>query len=510
MRLRAALWLLLAACTGESPEAAERHLGERAATVQASVEARRIAEARRPCPDFDARISAEAIAAHLRAFDDIARRHGDNRATFSEGYAASVAYVRSQLDQAEQPSSTMTFVIPRAKKLGPGALEITAPAERRFAAERDFTTLGGSPRGDVRAPLVAIDVTTGPTSTSGCEAADFEQDGEHLVRGKVALMRRGTCPFADKVRLAQEAGAVAVIVFNEGTPQRRGLMQGTLLVDPPAELSIPALFTTSGVGAVLQAAAAEGEVEVRVAADTELIMATTENVFAEVEGEVADVFMVGAHLDSVDEGPGVNDNASGVAAVLELARQLSRCETRRSVRFAWWGGEELGLRGSKAYVRAIADAIDVAAYVNLDMIGATNHVFAIGDGDGSRSKAPGPGASGELEAFFHADFTAQRLALIDVPFYFRSDYAPFHRAGIAVADLTAGYDAPKSSYQARLFGGTAGKPPDPCYHKPCDDLSNVDADTVTIIARAVARAVAHFAIRGEGLDGPPAAPHNPL
>jgi Zn-dependent M28 family amino/carboxypeptidase len=136
------------------------------------------------------------------------------------------------------------------------------------------------------------------------------------------------------------------------------------------------------------------------------------------------------------------------------------------------------------------------------MIGSINHVYYLADGDGSESGNPGPATSAELEAFFRQDFEEVGEPLLDRPFYGGSDHVGFYLAGIGVADFNAGVGEKKSNAEASLFGGTAGEPYDPCYHQPCDDLSNIDMDVLETITKSVARAVQYFGIEGQGLGSP--------
>ena len=89
------------------------------------------------------------------------------------------------------------------------------------------------------------------------------------------------------------------------------------------------------------------------------------------------VVMAGAHLDSVDAGPGINDNGSGSAALLETALQMAKVKPVNTVRFAWWAAEEAGLLGSAAYVDGLSQAEKdkIALYMNYDMVGSPNGIL---------------------------------------------------------------------------------------------------------------------------------------
>lgn len=465
-----------------------------------------------PCPALDRGITGETLRRHLDNLTQVAKQYGGDRSRASGGFDASVAYVMHELEAAGLAPRRDAFDVPASSVLGPGALAVTSPTRRAFLPGRrrltagEFTPLRGSPPGDVTAEIAAVGVSLGPgnRSASGCTLDAFGDGAKSRVAGKIALMQRGTCPFAEKVRNAETAGAVAALVFNQGdAPDRRGLLGGGLDgrgVDHG--ITIPALFVTAGVGEQLLAMLARSPVEVHLAADTAHRVDRVHNVVLDVPGERGgEVLIVGAHLDSVDEGPGMNDNASGVAAVLEIARQLGGCASRRGIRLAFWGAEEEGLLGSTAYVSSLTSEQIAAArgYINLDMLAAPNHAFMLTDGDGSQFAPAAPGTSGELEAFFRDDFATREEPLLEVRYVSRSDDKPFYDAGIGVVMLGAGYDGVKNAKEAALFGGSAGKRYDPCYHRACDDMKNVNLDALTVITHAVARAVHHFGVRGEGL-----------
>lgn len=465
-----------------------------------------------PCPAVAERLSKATLEPHLAELLDIAKRHGGNRAHGTQGYDASVRYVVDVLAAAGLTARVESHDVPEFRLAGPGVLEVTRPLHRSFraagkGAAGEYVTLAGSPSGDVTAELaaVAIELGRGNTSESGCAFGHFDDGaGKSLVAGKIALLQRGGCRFVDKLRNASAAGAVGALVFNQGdSVERLGLVAGGLDTShPDTSVVIPAAFMTTAAALELLRLLDAGPVEVHLGADTAWHRERVDDVILDVPGARDDeVFMLGAHLDSVPEGPGINDNASGSVALLAIARELGGCSGARRLRFAWWGAEELGLLGSSAYLRALSDAntARVRGYVNLDMIAAPNHAYSLADGDGSKTGKRGPASSGELEAFFRQDFAAQKIPLLEGPFIQRSDDKPFYDAGIGVAMLSAGFDEIKTGPEVALFGGTAGARHDPCYHRPCDDLGNINFTALETITRSVARAVHHFAIEGRGL-----------
>ncbi|MER7542708.1 M20/M25/M40 family metallo-hydrolase [Spirillospora sp. NPDC127506] len=216
-------------------------------------------------------------------------------------------------------------------------------------------------------------------------------------------------------------------------------------------------------------------------------------------GDSNDVLMTGAHLDSVTAGPGVNDNGSGTAAVLETALAVAREGHRpdRHLRFAWWGAEELGLVGSTYYVDNLppSERSKITGYLNFDMVGSPNAGYFAYDGDGS-SGSGGPAGSAEIERVLRSYFSSIGVPVQDTAFDGRSDYRPFIRAGIPAGGLFTGAEGRKTSQQAQLWGGQAGVAFDRCYHSSCDTTSNIDDTALDRNADAIAHAV--WTLGGDG------------
>ncbi|NEB17033.1 M28 family metallopeptidase [Streptomyces coelicoflavus] len=199
-------------------------------------------------------------------------------------------------------------------------------------------------------------------------------------------------------------------------------------------------------------------------------------------GDANEVVMAGSHLDSVTSGPGINDNGSGSSAVLETALAVARSgyQPTKHLRFAWWGAEELGLVGSRSYVNSLgsAERAKISGYLNFDMIGSPNPGYFVYDDDPTIEKTfkdyfAGLGISTEIETEGDG----------------RSDHAPFKNAGVPVGGLFSGADYRKTSAQAAKWGGTAGRPFDPCYHSSCDTTANIDDTALDRNSDAIAYAV---------------------
>jgi Zn-dependent M28 family amino/carboxypeptidase len=232
----------------------------------------------------------------------------------------------------------------------------------------------------------------------------------------------------------------------------------------------------------------------------------TVNVIAESPGGRDDrVVVVGAHLDSVPAGPGIQDNGSGSAAILEIALQMAELEIepRNKVRFAWWSAEESGLLGSQFYVDNLSkrEIKDIALNLNFDMIGSPNFVRFVYDGDGSATPLAGPNGSGNIEDVFLDYFASEGLATEPTAFDGRSDYGPFIAVGIPAGGLFTGAEGIKTTEQAAIYGGTAGDQYDPCYHLACDTSDNISLTALDQNSDAAAHAVLTFAMTTSSVNG---------
>jgi Zn-dependent M28 family amino/carboxypeptidase len=437
-------------------------------------------------------MTVDGIREHQRALQAIADANAGTRASGLSGYEKSSDYVKRRLKAAGYRVTLQPFSFPFFRQLAPARLSLVAPSAKTYVEGPDFVMMRYSGSGDVTAPIQAVDLvlppTPEPSSTSGCEASDFTD----FTAGNVALLQRGTCTFAQKATNAQMAGAVAVLIFNEGQPGRQDAIAGSL--DGPT-VNIPVLGLSFAVGQEL--ASTSGAV-VHVVTSTKSETRKTSNVLADTRTGRADrTVIVGAHLDSVPEGPGINDNGSGTAVVLEIAEQIARLRVKPAnrIRFAFWGAEEVGLLGSKHYVSQLSQAEikNIAVNLNFDMMGSPNFVRFVYDGDGSTTPPAGPNGSGQVEKVFLDYFAQQGLASEPTAFSGRSDYGPFIEVGVPAGGLFSGAEGIKTQAQAAVYGGTAGVAYDPCYHQACDTYVNFNATALDQLGDAAAHAVLTFA-----------------
>lgn len=437
------------------------------------------------------KVTTDAMMAHLSKLQDIANANNGTRAVGTPGYEASVDYVVNTLRDSGFDVQTPEF---SARVFHAEKPELTVGGRPVDARALDFSL--GTPPGGVSGPLVAA-----PANSLGCAAADY---GDLPVRGAVVLVDRGTCPFAQKEDAAAQRGAVAMIIADNVDEEQMG---GTL--GPTTEVKIPVLSVTKSTGVQLRGQ--PGPTTIKLDASAQSFKAR--NVIAQTKtGSDANVVMAGAHLDSVPEGPGINDNGSGVAAVLETAVRLgSSPPVHNKLRFGFWGAEELGLIGSRNYVESLdlAALKNIALYLNFDMLASPNPGYFTYDGDQSlpmdaRGKPVVPEGSAGIERTLVAYLKSAGKTAQDTSFDGRSDYDGFTLAGIPAGGLFSGAEGKMSADQAKLWGGTADQPFDPNYHQKGDTLDHIDRTALGINGGGVAYALGFYAQDLSGHNGVPA------
>ncbi|AQT78500.1 amidohydrolase [Mycolicibacterium litorale] len=442
--------------------------------------------------DLRQRVTTDAMMAHLQKLQDIANANNGTRAVGTPGFDASVDYVAGVLRGKGFDVQTPEF---QTRVFQPGTADLRVNGAEVGARALEFS-IPTPPQG-LGGPLVAAPADDSP----GCAPADYNG---LPVRGAVVLVDRGACPFGDKQAIAAQLGAVALVVADNVDEEHMGATLGE-----DTDVKIPVVGISKADGARVRAT--PGPATLKLDASTQTVNAR--NVIAQTKtGSAADVVVVGAHLDSVPDGPGINDNGSGVAAVLETATQLgSAPAVKNAVRFAFWGAEELGTIGSKKYVESLTtDQLkDIALYLNYDMIGSPNPGYFTYDGDqssppGANGRVPRvPEGSPGIERTLVAYLKAAGKTAQDTSFDGRSDYDAFTMAGVPAGGLFSGAEEKKTAEQQKLWGGTADAPFDPNYHKDTDTLDHIDRTALGILGGGVAYSVGLYAQDIDGRNGVP-------
>ncbi|KAI1765113.1 Zn-dependent exopeptidase [Hypoxylon sp. FL1150] len=403
-----------------------------------------------------------------------------NRVHGSEGHLNSVKYFQEQLASVGDYYDV---------ELQEFTTEVTLQSQAALTINGETVEAGGFSFGNNG---TWADVPLVPVANIGCNAEDHPD----TLSGAVALIARGDCTFVQKLTLAGEKGAIGAIIYNNA---EAGLAAGTL-GGVNDLIPVGGVSRADGLRFVEQI---EAGTTLSSAGDfwQYIDNATSYNVVASSKyGDANNVLFLGAHSDSVEAGPGINDNGSGSCGLLTIAKALAKWRTNNQVRFAWWTAEEEGLLGAEHYVdiTAASELDKVRLYLNFDMIASPNYVLGIYDGDGSTFNLSGPAGSADVERLFEEWYASQDLPFVGSEFSGRSDYGPFLDVGIPCGGLDTGADGVKTDAEVTAFGGTAGIWYDPNYHSAADNVTNLNLDAFNATGKAMAHAVATYGKSWEG------------
>lgn len=311
-------------------------------------------------------------------------------------------YLLQEYRKAGYVTKVQTFTYPKFVDLGSNLSIGGKTIEGR--------ALNGSPAGKPNAPI-AIVPNTGKT-------ADFASVD---VKGKVAIVRRGEIPFFQKAQNATKAGAVGLVIVNNEADNFFGTLGG--------DIKIPVLSLAGKTGnALLQNQQPQ---QVSLAVNTLKGNVTGRNTIAHLPGVTQPKVILGAHYDSVVDSPGANDNASGTATVLAIARQAAKTPLARQAWFVAFDGEEDGLHGSKAFVsQAKPEFIKgLKGMLNFDMVGINDRLLVGGTESLTKlAKTTNPQIStfGSRGGSDHASFAD---AGVPVLFFYRGQDPNYHQPG---------------------------------------------------------------------------------
>ncbi|WP_284229334.1 M28 family peptidase [Mycobacterium antarcticum] len=448
-----------------------------------------------PARELAAKVTADGMYGQLERLADIAAANGNSRADGTPGFVASVDYVATTLRDNGFDVQTPEFE--RLAMASPGRPTLVVSG-RSLPVDQASLLVTTAPGG-----LSAI--TLRPQRASGCSVGDY---GSVNVRGAIAIVDDEGCSVVDKQNVAVGRGAVGLLVVSD--PGQGG---------SPAGLFTPGYYRRLTTPVAVIDAVADGQLRrtsapVRLTLDAKGAVVTSRSVLAQTKtGDPHNVVVAGANLDSAVSSPGLNEDGSGVAAVLETAVRLgSSPDVTNAVRFAFWGSHETGLQGSTNYVASLGRGglDDVALYLDFEALGSTNAGYFTYDGDQSGQANPDvpaarvPAGAAGVERTLAGYLNLAGVRPADQPLGLASDYSAFLRAGVPIGGITAGGSQRKSATQARLWGGRAGVPFDPNYQSPRDTIANVDRATLSITGPAVAFAVGTYAHSTEGPNGVPA------
>jgi hypothetical protein len=476
-------------------------------------------------------VQKDDLMAHMQAFQDIADANPGpdghpSRNSGEPGYKASADYVAKVMTDAGFDVHIQTYKFTYYAYVGIPTFSEVSPTAHTYQVVGDWypgkVTTGSAVAAIQPAGGIVLPPTPTPSSASGCDPADFNG----FVAGRIALIQRGSCFYGIKVLNAQAAGASGVIIFNEGNPSPPGRIDATPggFFDANGNEFIPTIpvaFASFGVGNDLY-----NQYQQAVQGGTDLPVVSLNiaaiidpnrddyNVIADTRGgDKNHVVVVDAHLDAI-YGAGMLDNASGSAAILDIAQKLKNVNPVNKLRFIWFGGEELGLFGSAAYIDRLSstELSHIGYDLDADVFGTPNYIIGVLD-----PAAPDFFGGTVSNTFPNRVYKASKIARDIAVNYFDSvglnheflapsgtDAINFNFVGIPASGLLTGQDCCKSQHEVDLFGGFLGNYEGNipsfdggCVDNPfrwCDNIDNVDPDNLTTMSKAFSTMVLGMAM----------------
>ena len=432
------------------------------------------------------------------------------------GYKASADYVASVMKAAGYDVTLQQYTFPYYAYTSTPSFSEVSPTAHTYGLGSEWNP--GQSTGTANAAIqpaggIVLPPTASPSSASGCSASDFNG----FVPGRIALIQRGTCFFGVKVLNAQAAGASGVVIFNEGNPGRTGLLNGSLndAAGNPIIPTIPVAFTSFDTGLALYNEYQQGTPPVMSLSIQALVDLNRSdwNVIADSPGgDKNHTVVVDAHLDAI-YGAGMLDNGSGSVTILDIARMMKNVNPTNHLRFIWFGGEELGLLGSAAYIDSLSSSelSHIGYDLDADVTATPNYIIGVLD-----PAAPDFFGGTVSNTFPNRVYKASTIARDEAVAYFDSigknheflsptgtDAISFNQVGIPASGLLTGQDCCKSQHEVDLFGGSLGNYEGNvpsfdggCVDNPfrwCDNLSNNDPNVLTFMSKAFASMVVQMA-----------------
>ncbi|WP_344751133.1 M28 family peptidase, partial [Micromonospora olivasterospora] len=438
-----------------------------------------------------AAVTGADVHRHLAALQLIADASGGDRAYNRIGFTRSAEYVSTLLRAAgyrvvEQPVPYTDFDVTTERLRVDGTAVTDVPVlMTRFTPS--------TPAEGIDAPVVAP-----IAGRTGCDPADYDGVG---AAGAVVVVARAACGYTRQQQVAAGVGARAVLLYYV-TPSPANNYRFHAFA--PEAFTVPVASVSQRDGEELARASRAGGARAHLTLRAQAVERTTVNLLAETAGGDPDnVVLLGAHLDSVTEAPGINDNGAMAATVLQVALALAGRQhaVTNKVRFAWWGAEEMVNVGSEHYVSTLSadERRRVAAVLNGELIASPNYARFVWD--------RGSGGGHVLAGLFAGYFDRRGLPYErTAPESVGSDHLAFEAVGIPTGGIDGGNLGVKTPAQQARFGGQAGQMFDHCYHQPCDRLGSLNRQALDTDVPAVAWVLGRLAENVTDVRGAAAGP----
>ncbi|HEX6023625.1 MAG TPA: M28 family peptidase [Solirubrobacter sp.] len=484
-------------------------------------------------------VNRAEVLRYEQRLQTIAMSNENHRLTASQGNWESVNYVINELRKMGYNPTFLPYANTSAPNswsepaATPAVLERISPDPKTYVNNvnltGDFAQMTWSHSGDVTGQVIPVagiripPVGTADGNRSGCALSDFPA----AVKDNIALIQRGTCThlastgttaaaqnagFLEKIINARAAGAKAVLIFNEGQTNRvaPGLTTNGTTFTRAVSQTYPGIMAATlsyAAGKELYDLAQAGTpATVHFKTDNNINQRIDYDIIAETpNGDPTRVLQVGAHIDGVNAGPGINDDGSGTSMNLAIAHQILKLNLplKYKIRFGWFSGEEQGLFGSTFAVNQLntVQTQQTLGMLDYDMIASTNYIpFMYIPNPMETTLPPLQRDSEATMSNVHIDYLQNRLGIpkTDYPFDNRSDYAQWRARNVPATGLFTGAETSKTAAMVPMYGGQAGIQADPCYHEWCDTVFNLSQYGLDEFTDVLAHAT--LSLAGVGTD----------
>ncbi|HEY1612856.1 MAG TPA: M28 family peptidase [Rhizomicrobium sp.] len=453
-------------------------------------------------------IQAGNLWQHLSEFQKIADQNPSNdghpnRNIGTPGYKASADHVAAMMRRAGYRVTIQPYHWKRFEVLGAPAFATPA---RTFTLSQDWFVARLSPGGSVTAIVQPVGRSVGEDDgNTGCAREDFAG----FVPGRIALVRRGSCAVDTQVDNAVAARASAIVIYNKAANSDSGRRERSdggayqALLDHPAAIPVVGVVSNAMGQELLQQSRNGKLATASLALHTRIKSDLDYNVIADSPfGDPNHVIVVEGHLDAI-YGAGMLDNASGSTTILEIALNMARTHTRNQLRYIWFGGEEVGLLGSKYYTQTLShrDLKRIVFDIDADVTATPNFAILIADPAHAHAVktfppnvVPQSRVGNKLFAdYFRTIGIASRNAVFGND---GTDSLAFSRVGVPNSGILTQQDCCKRSWEVKIWGGFRGNyegnipsHDGGCVDNPgrwCDNLSNNDRFVFEFVSKGVA------------------------
>ncbi|KAI8584605.1 hypothetical protein K450DRAFT_217095 [Umbelopsis ramanniana AG] len=416
------------------------------------------------------------VMEHLKALVEVAKHHHNSR-SIRNGYNASAEYIIHQLeDSGACDVSTQIFPVSMWEKKENTEFIILTGDVAVFVDQQDFATLKSTAPSTLLFDnrLIEIDDL--------CSAQECSRTvHKKLVIAPYSYQMEENVDIAKRLAKAN-AAAVLFVLSRSSNPVHFEDQHNSFF---ESNVTLPVFVMDNNMYTILLDVM-QGDYLVNIQTSVLITTTYTYNILCNWKsGDDKNKIIVGSHLDSVENSPGINAG-SGAATSLAIALTLAKLsyQPTNQLVFAWWSGKEVGDAGISRYLHNMTEeqVNATTAYINLDILGSQNYIPYILRTNPTSEVVNG--RSQQIAKIFEKYFDQVGYKYAHTSTTDGTEHDVFAvKAGVAYGGLYSGM-GPKTPSQKRKFGGIAYVDADPCYQLACDTLDNVSTEAINLLSHA--------------------------